>query len=937
MERCVLRNSWLNRHGSWSGLRAWVVTAVLVAACCGWSAAATPSVTIQNITPASPISASQLTVTATATGSPTGCTLTLTSYSQNSAPYASAINSFPLTTSIPLAGVAPGYYAVEVYCPVSSGSPPGDMKTVYIGGSPSATGISPQSVQVSTGAGPGGQVTVSGNYFGTQQLGGYIKLTGAGMPTYFIPNVVSWSNTAITFTVPETVFPGSYQVVVVAAGVDGPVTTTANSALLAVTPAIQGFVDLHTHPLANLGFGGKLIYGAVDDKGAMFTLDGSCKYIPTASETDALGHEYAVRGPTFPIVLNNACGDDIRYQIEPTIEKNQQDAVEEDFQRLQTFGFQGKESQGVQDFPTWPQWNDLLNQKMYYKWIQRSQMGGQRVLVALAVNSQLLGDMTRGPGDLPDDDLNSGNLQIKEAMSFISRHSDFLALATQSSDILTNTQNGKLSVVLGVELDNIGGITEKQCPMSMSSSSAGYQTCLTNFESAINALMALNVRYFFPVHLVDNPLGGTAAYTSLFDLANEYEEGQAYSLSCSQPSDQISFLYAPPLSTWDQVEAGSKLGTNVPGNPSPVACAQPQQGSVGNVNTQGLTTLGKAVFVYLMGQHALIDIDHMSQLSVADALKLAQSSSPLPYAYPLFSGHNGIRQPSPALPDTPAGATSERNFQPATYTTLGKIHGMAGIGSSDITALDWFTMYNQVMSAMGPGAAGAFGTDTDGMALSSKQNPGSHVSYPFQDAQLPASVSLGVSTEGNQKWNYNSTGVAHYGMLPDFLEDVDSINGAAVNGAEVNGSVMTGAQVVANMNLGAQYFYETWRMIEGSAPAASTPPAPAALPGPGQCPGAQVLNFSGNTGNTSETGLPCVCPATSTFMVAGKANAGSCQCPSGESWYQGKCAEVSTTPTPPGITPTGGGGGGSCPSYCTYGCNSSNQCKGATYSTHVPD
>src|ERR1700733_1751726 len=35
---------------------------------------------------------------------------------------------------------------------------------------------------------------------------------------------------------------------------------------VATTPQLQGWVDLHTHPISNLGFAGKLVYGGVDSQ-----------------------------------------------------------------------------------------------------------------------------------------------------------------------------------------------------------------------------------------------------------------------------------------------------------------------------------------------------------------------------------------------------------------------------------------------------------------------------------------------------------------------------------------------------------------------------------------------------------------------------------------------------------------------------------------------
>ena len=50
-------------------------------------------------------------------------------------------------------------------------------------------------------------------------------------------------------------------------------------------------------------------------------------------------------------------------------------------------------------------------------------------------------------------------------------------------------------------------------------------------------------------------------------------------------------------------------------------------------------------------------------------------------------------------------------------------------------------------------------------------------------------------------WDYNVDGVAHYGMLPDFLQAVRSLPGGA-------------NMIDNNLMYGADYFYETWRISE---------------------------------------------------------------------------------------------------------------------------
>src|ERR1035441_7780014 len=58
-----------------------------------------------------------------------------------------------------------------------------------------------------------------------------------------------------------------------------------------VAARLRGFVDLHTHPLSNLGFGGKLVYGGVD-VGSLLPADPDCHHdVRATSMQQALGHD----------------------------------------------------------------------------------------------------------------------------------------------------------------------------------------------------------------------------------------------------------------------------------------------------------------------------------------------------------------------------------------------------------------------------------------------------------------------------------------------------------------------------------------------------------------------------------------------------------------------------------------------------------------------
>jgi hypothetical protein len=520
-----------------------------------------------------------------------------------------------------------------------------------------------------------------------------------------------------------------------------------------------GFVDLHTHPMANLGFGGKLLYGGLDggpNGGSLLPADPSCNHnVRATSIAQALGHDKSTHGGWG---VDNTCGNDARSNIIHL------------FQQLLNANDPPDDASGFPDFPDWPTWNDLTHQKMWVDSINRAYLGGLRVMVALATSNKTLGDVV---GDSPTDDKTLGDLQIAEIKSFVGRHQDFMEIAYESADVERIVRANRLAVVLGVELDNIGNMNTVQ-PLT------------TDVVSAeIARLYNEGVRYIFPIHVIDNPFGGTAAYEDLFNISNFQETGHFWALGCAPPTDRITYQF----SSASAMLAFLTTTFNLSYPPMPSGCS-------GMVNTAPLTDLGKFALREMMRRGMLIDIDHMSEAVASAALDIAEQ---VPGGgYPFNSGHNGTRCFVPSL-------CTERSLTWAQYRRIGNLHGMAGVGSGDLDAYQWVQMYSAVVQAMGNNAIAGFGTDTNGFAPGMPPRPASSVVY---DASFPK------SSLGNKQWDYNSDGVAHYGMLADFLKDARTAPG----GAEL---------IDNNLMHGADYFLQTWRKSEAQS---SQVPLPAAMP-----------------------------------------------------------------------------------------------------------
>ena len=528
-------------------------------------------------------------------------------------------------------------------------------------------------------------------------------------------------------------------------------------------PHLRGFVDLHTHPLANLGFGGKLFYGG-PDVGSLLPADPDCHHdVRAASEAQALGHDRSTHGGYD--LFSNQCGDLLRGDMIHTLQSSLGGANESD------------DALGYPSFAEWPVWNDLTHQKMWVEWIRRLYQHGLRVMVALAVNNKTLGDMTAGPGDFSTDDKTSADLQIKETKSFVGRHADFMEVALSSADVYRIVSANKLAVVIGIEVDHIGNFETAQAPGLPSDGSV---------RAEIDRLYGEGVRYIFPIHVLDNAFGGAAVYVNLFNVSNWRESGHPYALECACSGEDINYVYnnkdiGLQAILGQLVKLGwSAVSIEYPPCPSAQTCPAGQTPS-GQKNSLGLTHSGLVAINEMMRLGMLIDIDHMSQEAADQILAIAASPQVM---YPVNSGHNAPR-------GTDTDNHNERALRADQYATIGRLHGMAGVGNAGLSGRAWLKRYNDVIKDMGGGGIVAgFGTDTNGLVLGMPPDPSLICGSPY-------------STDGTKTWTAAADGVAHYGMFADLLDSVRTMAG--------------GSDMVSNFMTGADYFYQTWKIAETQA------------------------------------------------------------------------------------------------------------------------
>lgn len=486
--------------------------------------------------------------------------------------------------------------------------------------------------------------------------------------------------------------------------------------------------------------------------------------------------------------------------------------------------------EGFPGFLYWPAQNTMTHQQMWYEWLRRARDGGLKAIVALTINSEVLGRVLGG--DPPFDDKSTADREIDSLITFVHRHSDFLDTVTSSARMRQVVNEGKMAVIIGMEIDNIGNFYEN-VPVTREM-----------IANEIARLKAKGVRYIFPIHVVDNKFGGTALYNQLFNFSNKYATGQPVTGSVpvdmyppvlpghlfraeSAPDPRVTFrletdqltkvvtylraikpfldmidLGVPPdpllapvapilltLKGSQQFQLAKKIFLDLNPQLDTYSRIRRDDGTPGGErNQQGLSDLGTFAITEMMRQGMMIDVDHGSEKSVNAILDIASNRH-----YPINSGHNGLRG-------------NNDNEKTRTLEQMQKINqtgGMFGMGWEDQTPRMFVEKF-RIHSPLVNGRI-TFGSDIDGYARTIKKPETSDPAHmvQYRSDSHPDALTMSGMEGTSRKWDFNKEGMAHVGLYPDFFESISK-----------NGMSMT---EINNLFLGCEHFAEMWEKCERSA------------------------------------------------------------------------------------------------------------------------
>ena len=577
---------------------------------------------------------------------------------------------------------------------------------------------------------------------------------------------------------------------------------------------IWGYADLHVHQFSNLGFGGLMFWGA-----PFGNIEQALRWCSDAhgpgGTLDLIGNTMSMMASPRSDTKAAAVAGGVLGSVGGVVGAITGAAV--------GAAASGHLVGGYPQFDGWPRWDSFTHQQVYADWLKRAHDGGLQLMVMYAVNNAALCSVTRHPGRSCDD-MEAVDREIQSAKDMEAwvdaqaggAGKGWYRLVYSPQQARDAIASGQLAVVLGTEIPTLFGC------------SATNRDCNYDYvRDQLKRYRDAGIRDILPIHNADNAFGGSAVYNDLFNFNNKKIAGDYFSVrDCSAENVEFRFGLGAAAAN---VEALMKEPYRPPPYPNS-----------GHCNQLGLTPLGKWFIAELMSRHMIIDVDHMSWLSLADALKITGDAD-----YPVVNSHTGMLDIS--LGQKRSEGQKTRAQLQAVYDHGGLVGPILFEGGRKETlnryspiphdcgnsSQSFAQAYLYVVQQF-PGRPVALGSDFNGLAgepsprfgpdacTRGDQGPraqlGGRIAYPFQAYGI-AGRTLDKSTSGKRTFDYNVDGLAHIGLLPDMIEDI-RVQLRAVGSSE---------QLLDPLFHSAEAYIRMWEKAEGKTIAAPTIPRPPVL------------------------------------------------------------------------------------------------------------
>lgn len=390
---------------------------------------------------------------------------------------------------------------------------------------------------------------------------------------------------------------------------------------------------------------------------------------------------------------------------------------------------------GWPTFEDWPSRSSYTHQQNYYAWVERAWRAGQRIMVTDLTSNGLLCSLPVLPkDDRSCDEMESVRLQASktyEMQDYIDamyggEGKGWFRVVTSPEQATAVIEEGKLAVVLGVETSEPFG-----CKQTF-----GFPRCSkADIDRGLDELKSLGVSSMFLCHKYDNALCGVRFDSGPTGLA--VNAGQFLSTGTFWTTETCPTARADNPIGFADPALEKALGVDLPDYDPSERC-----------NKRGLTDLGEYAIRAMIDRNMMLEIDHMSVKAADRAFEIAEA-----HDYPgLISSHSWMD----------AGWT-ERLYE------LGGFATTYGFAPEEFVAEQARTA--ELRDRYGKGSG--LGIDMNGLANQAPPlgvDSPLAVSYPFRS--IDGGSVLDRQVTGERVWDVNTDGAAHYGLVPDLLEQI---------------------------------------------------------------------------------------------------------------------------------------------------------------------
>jgi microsomal dipeptidase-like Zn-dependent dipeptidase len=426
---------------------------------------------------------------------------------------------------------------------------------------------------------------------------------------------------------------------------------------------------------------------------------------------------------------------------------------------------------GWPTFRDWPAPASQTHEQTYYRWLQRAYLGGVRIMVNDLVENVALCQVYPIKHNSCDD-TESVRLQyrrIRELEEYVDAQSGgpgkgWLRIVRDPFAARRVLSEGKMAVVLGIETSEIFG-----CGGSEEAPRCGRQQILAGLDE----IERMGVASFFPIHKFDNALGGvrfdSGAFGAAINAANFKQTGHFWEIETCRGEREDNAQDTALPGEADVIDAG--LFSFLPPGAVPLYPPPP------HCNVLGLTPLGEFAVEQMIDRGLMVEVDHMSQRSASRALELAEAR-----------GYSGVLS---------SHSWMDPHLRSRVYALGGFIEPITTGPESFIEEWRQLRAVADPRFRFGIG----FGADANGFHAQPPARgsgaPGP-VTYPFQS--LDGRVTFERQLSGQRRYDVNVDGVAHYGLYPDWMEQL---------------RLLAGQPIADDLMGGAEAYLQTWERAVG--------------------------------------------------------------------------------------------------------------------------